>query len=1072
MLSQFNVDTDLEPTADQPAAINLLSEHLGNSRFALLKGATGTGKTFVMAHSIAKIGKPTLILSHNKTLAAQLARELRSFMPRNSVELFISYYDSYQPEAYNPKSGTYIAKLAVVNKEIDALRHRATKALVERSDVVTVASVSCIYGLGLPREYLDSVRSFQVGQKASVKEVKTALEELMYERVRSPLDLNLGCYHLANGEFTLWPPYLPAPLKLSVVGNEVCRVTVTDINQIHNDTQLAFPKAEEVISQDGKLIIYPARHHVTPEEQRKEAVARIRAELKERLEELRSAGDHDAALRLETKTEEDLKMIEDVGFCAGVENYSRHLALREAGSPPDTLMAFYDHAYGKDGWMLIVDESHVTLPQLRAMYHGDRKRKESLVQHGFRLPSAFDNRPLTDEEFWEKVGSCIFVSATPSKKELKLVKSKVTEMVIRPTGVKDPAIFTRPTASQLDDLVTLIQERASANEKVLVMAITKRDAEDLADYLVSRSIRCSYLHSGLKTIQRSEVLARLQRNDLDCIVGVNLLREGIDLPQVSLVCIMDADKMGFLRSKSSLLQMVGRAARHVNGSAIFFADSVSPAMEECILETDTRRLKQQSYLEVHNIVPKTAKGRETSSIFEMEKANADDGEVDGADWETITKMVEEHRARGEKTSGLRRTTRYTPEHVEQLRAQVRELPAKTGVYMWKADSAEDSEVLYVGKAKNLKSRVASYLRETAITTRGTRLAAMLSRARSVEVVVTPGGERDALLLESDLIKKYRPLYNVLLRDSRFYPFIVITPQTDKHLPKLITSVRQDHQGARYFGPFTSSAQLRRVVEIIEAAFNLRGLRFQMKFGGHDAREEYLEGVEMATRVLQGDVMAVAEELHKRGRDTSSRLLLALLNGPNEDEQNENAWRRVAENAKAAKELAELLHLPDVPRRIEAYDISHFFGQYTVASRVVFLDGEPARHLFRSYKLEQVNDDFGSIYRAVTKRLSSSESRPDLMVIDGGKGQLSAARSAAADLGIAPDDLSFCALAKQNEELFVPGSLSPVNATSDSPAMLLLRNLRDESHRHAVSKMRFSRRTSHFEEYTKGIQVGQ
>ncbi|KAJ8901544.1 hypothetical protein NDN08_003753 [Rhodosorus marinus] len=1082
----FTVDTDLEPTADQPQAIDAASEYLRGNNFTLLKGATGTGKTFVMAHTIARTKKPTLILSHNKTLAAQLARELRSFLPNSAVELFISYYDSFQPEAYNPKSGTYIAKLATVNKEIDALRHRATKALVEREDVVIVASVSCIYGLGLPKEYLQSVKHFEVGQVITMEEIVAQVQELMYEMVRTPLDLKQACfYSTGSDEISVWPPYLSAPIRIALEHGTIRSILALDTREFHGNTQLAFPDAGNVSTNDKKLVLYPARHHVTPESRREEAATRIRAEMEHRVEELIQEGQGDAAERLRTRTTEDMKMLEELGFCAGVENYSRHLALRDEGDPPDTLITFYNEAFGAKKWLLIVDESHVALPQLCAMYRGDRKRKETLVRHGFRLPSALDNRPLKESEFWDMIESAMFVSATPSKKELAMSKHSIVEMAIRPTGVMDPKIEIAKTENQLEQVVREIGDRAERDERTLVMAITKRDAEDLAEYLQSRGVKAAYLHSGLKIVQRSEVISRLQRADIDCIVGVNLLREGIDLPEVSLVCIMDADKQGFLRSKSSLLQMVGRAARHVNGTAVFFADKTSPAMRECMAETDVRRAKQLRYLVENDLQPTSARGREVASIFEMEKENRTDGEVDGMDWEAVSRALEEHkqRKRASKDDNLssngnakdgdeeKSLPRYMPAHVASLKQQIKSLPVKTGVYMWKSGSDEDAEILYIGKAKNLRSRVSSYLRETAVTTRGTRLAAMLNRARTIDVVVTPGGERDALLLESDLIKKHRPLYNVLLRDSRYYPFIVITEKTDKQLPKLMTSVRSDLEGARYFGPFTSPAALRRVIELLEAALNLRHLRFQLRFGGESVEGEYLEAVAMATRILEGDTLSVARELFELGREQSARIVLAINNRSVDEDENARSWKRVQENAKAARELSQLFDIPKIPRRIEAFDISHFYGQYTVASRVVFLDGEPARHLYRSYKLEQVNDDFSSINKAVSKRLKSKEQLPDLMIIDGGKGQLSAAVNAIKDVG-SVDELRVCAIAKQEEEIVVPGQLKSLDTNIESAAMLLVRHVRDESHRHAISKMRNARRDVFLEDANLSAQSKQ
>ncbi len=585
-MANFQLRAPWQPTADQPKAITqLLTGLRAGQKHQTLLGATGTGKTMTMASVIAQYQKPTLVLAHNKTLAAQLCNELREFFPDNAVEYFISYYDYYQPEAYIPVTDTYIEKTASINNEIDMLRHSATRSLFERKDVIVVASVSCIYGLGMPEEYLKASIPLRVGAVIDPREVLRSLISVQYER--NDIEMGRGKFRVKGDILEIGPAYEDRIIRVEFFGDEIEAIRYVD------------PVTGNILQSLEGLNIYPARHFVTPKEHLEMACADIRQEMEERLEELTKAGKLLEAQRLEQRTRYDLELLSEVGFCNGVENYSRHLARRNAGDPPSCLVDYFP----KDDWLLVVDESHVSVPQIRGMYNGDRARKQVLIEHGFRLPSAADNRPLKSEEFWGMVKQCVFVSATPGDWEME-ISEQVAEQIIRPTGVLDPEVFVRPTEGQVDDLLGEIKLRVQRHERVLITTLTKRMAEDLTTYLQERNINVRYLHSDIKSIERIEILQALRNAEFDVLIGVNLLREGLDLPEVSLVAILDADKEGFLRSGRSLIQTIGRAARNINGQVIMYADRLTDSMEKAITETERRRKIQEEYNRVNNIEPK------------------------------------------------------------------------------------------------------------------------------------------------------------------------------------------------------------------------------------------------------------------------------------------------------------------------------------------------------------------------------------------------------------------------------------------------------------------------------------
>ncbi len=585
-MPEFKVVAPYEPTGDQPKAIAQLVEGIRKGyRHQTLLGATGTGKTYVMAKVIEAVQRPTLVIAHNKTLAAQLYAEFREFFPHNAVEYFVSYYDYYQPEAYLPQQDLYIEKDADINEEIERLRLAATSALFSRRDVIIVASVSCIYGLGSPEDYGRVVLTLRRGDLVRRNTVLKHLVSIFYER--NDFELRRGTFRVRGDTLEVMPAYTETAYRVEFWGDEVDRIT--EIN----------PLTGEVVAEHEQIDIFPAKHFITPEERLQKAIADIEAELEERLQELRTAGKLVEAQRLEQRTRYDIEMLREVGYCNGIENYSRHLSQRPAGSPPWTLIDYFPPDF-----ITFIDESHMTIPQIRGMYNGDRSRKEVLVEYGFRLPSALDNRPLTFEEFNERMNHVIYVSATPGPYERK-VSQQIVDLVIRPTGLLDPKVEVRPTKGQIDDLIGEIRKRVARGERALVTTLTKRMAEDLAEYLQDLGIRVHYLHSEIDTIERVEILRDLRRGVYDVVVGINLLREGLDLPEVSLVAILDADKEGFLRSESALIQTIGRAARHVNGTAILYADRVTESMRRAIEETNRRRRIQEAYNKAHGIEPRS-----------------------------------------------------------------------------------------------------------------------------------------------------------------------------------------------------------------------------------------------------------------------------------------------------------------------------------------------------------------------------------------------------------------------------------------------------------------------------------
>ncbi|GAB4243965.1 MAG: excinuclease ABC subunit UvrB [Stanieria sp.] len=596
-MSGFQLQAPFQATGDQPSAVAGLTKSIqAGNRFQTLLGATGTGKTFSIANVIEKIGKPTLVLAHNKTLAAQLCNELRQFFPDNAVEYFISYYDYYQPEAYIPVTDTYIEKTASINDEIDMLRHSATRSLFERQDVIVVASISCIYGLGMPAEYLKAAVLLEVGKEIDQRELLRDLVSIQYNR--NDIEIERGRFRVKGDVLEIVPAYEDRIIRIEFFGDEIEALRYVD------------PVTGEILQSLQRISIYPARHFVTPEDQLERACHDIKIELETRLAQLEQAGKLLEAQRLEQRTRYDLELLQEVGYCNGVENYSRHLAGRKPGEPPECLVDYFP-----EDWLLVIDESHVTVPQIRGMYNGDRARKQVLIEHGFRLPSAADNRPLKSEEFWQKVHQCIFVSATPGKWEIEQSEDRIIEQIIRPTGVIDPEIFVRPTDGQVDDLLGEIKAIINKQERVLITTLTKKMAEDLTEYFQERGVRVQYLHSEIKSIERIEILQALREGGFDVLIGVNLLREGLDLPEVSLVAILDADKEGFLRSESSIIQTIGRAARHVKGEAILYADNLTDSMARAIEETQRRRNIQIAYNQRNGINPQPIIKKSSNSIL-------------------------------------------------------------------------------------------------------------------------------------------------------------------------------------------------------------------------------------------------------------------------------------------------------------------------------------------------------------------------------------------------------------------------------------------------------------------------
>ncbi|MGE9923016.1 excinuclease ABC subunit UvrB [Acidaminococcus fermentans] len=615
----FEIHAPFAPAGDQPEAINALARGVEEGMHTqVLLGATGTGKTYTIAQVIQKVQKPTLVIAHNKTLAAQLCSEFKEFFPNNAVEYFVSYYDYYQPEAYIPATDTYIEKDSSMNDEIDKLRHSATSALMERRDVIVVASVSCIYGLGGPKDYYDSVLSLRIGQTVERDAILEKLVKIRYDR--NDLSLERGKFRVRGDVIEVVPAsYGEKAIRIELFGDEVDSLEEIDV------------LTGQVVDKRTHVAIFPASHYVTSDENLERARKDIRRELNERLKVLKGENKLLEAQRLEQRTNYDLEMMQELGYCSGIENYSRHLTGRKPGEPPFTLVNYFP----KD-FLTVIDESHVTLPQLRAMYAGDRARKEQLVKYGFRLPSAIDNRPLTFDEFQAQRGQIIYVSATPGPYEMETT-DQVVEQIIRPTGLLDPKIEVRPIKGQIDDLLGEIHKVTAQKERVLVTTLTKKMAEDLTEYLTTAGVRVRYLHSDIATIERAEIIHDLRAGKFDVLVGINLLREGLDMPEVSLVAILDADKEGFLRSDTAMIQTIGRAARNAHGRVIMYADTITGSMERAISETARRREKQEAFNKVHGIVPRTIQ-KKVVDLIKLTKVEEDNTAAKGYTAKTVKKL--------------------------------------------------------------------------------------------------------------------------------------------------------------------------------------------------------------------------------------------------------------------------------------------------------------------------------------------------------------------------------------------------------------------------------------------------
>jgi len=658
--SKFQLVSDFQPRGDQPAAIKELEAGLQRGdKHQVLLGVTGSGKTFSVASVLARVNRPALVLAHNKTLAAQLYQEFKAFFPRNAVEYFVSYYDYYQPEAYVPQSDTYIDKEATINDEIDRLRLSATRSLFERRDVVIVASVSCIYGLGSPEAYYGMLLFVRQGETLDRRDILAKLVEARYDR--NDYDLKRGTFRVRGDVIEIVPAYEETGIRIELFGDEVESITSFD------------PLTGKSLSRLAQVAIYPSSHYVTPRPRLSDALKTIEAELIERKAELEREGKLLEAQRLYQRTMFDLEMLREVGHCHGIENYSRHLSGRAPGEPPPTLLDYLP----KDA-LIVIDESHQSVPQVRGMYHGDRQRKQTLVEYGFRLPSALDNRPLNFDEFEHRLGQALYVSATPGPYELQKAGGVVVEQVIRPTGLMDPKVDVRPVRGQVDDLLAEIRTRAARSERVLVTTLTKRMAEDLTEYYHDLGVRVRYLHSDIETLERVRILRDLRKGEFDVLVGINLLREGLDLPEVSLVAILDADKEGFLRSGGSLIQTIGRAARHVEGMAILYADKETASMKTAIGETNRRRALQQAYNQEHNITPESIRkniGDLLSSVYEADYVGVPEvAETPEERYRTVEELDKEIRVLEKQMREAAKALEF--EEAARLRDRIKDLKAR------------------------------------------------------------------------------------------------------------------------------------------------------------------------------------------------------------------------------------------------------------------------------------------------------------------------------------------------------------------------------------------------------------
>ncbi len=658
-MNKFKLVSDYKPCGDQPEAIEgILNSLEKGNRYQTLLGVTGSGKTFTMANIIEKWQKPTLIIAHNKTLAAQLYNEFKTFFPENAVEYFVSYYDYYQPEAYVPESDLYIEKDSSINEQIEKLRLSATKSLLTRRDVIVIASVSCIYGLGSPREYKNMAITIARGEIKNRGRLLMELAQIQY--VRSMFESEAGTFRVRGDTIEIFPSYQEEGIRIEMFDDEIEAIKLFD------------PLTGKTLKEIDSIEIFPSSHYVTSKDRLLIAVERIKKELEERLEFFEKKGKLLEAQRLAQRTNYDIEMLLETGICKGIENYSRHLEGREEGEPPFTLMDYFP-----EDFLVIVDESHITIPQIGGMYRGDRSRKETLVEYGFRLPSALDNRPLTFEEFEEKINQILFVSATPGKYEIEKTGGITAEQIIRPTGLIDPQIIIKPAKNQVDHLIGEIQKRIEKKERVLVATLTKKMAENLSEYLIDMGIKAKYLHSDIDTLERVEILKSLRKGEFDVLVGVNLLREGLDLPEVSLVAVLDADKEGFLRSETSLIQVSGRAARNVNGTAIFYADKITKAIKNTIKESERRRKKQLEYNRKHGITPKTiikSYDNILSSIFEKDYFTVkleEESEVENYSREALLEHIKQLEKKMKK---LAKELKF--EEAAKIRDQIKELKEK------------------------------------------------------------------------------------------------------------------------------------------------------------------------------------------------------------------------------------------------------------------------------------------------------------------------------------------------------------------------------------------------------------